>query len=646
VTAPAKADPALAKTPAAAEQRRRDLLLGAVLVALVLLTFSSGFRGAYIWDDTLYLTHSHAVQRWDGLTQIWLNPRATADYYPVTYSLLWLEHKCFGVDRPDGWDRVGYHFISALLHAGGALLLWRLLRRLKVPGAYLAAALWAMHPLQVESVAWIAETKNTLSGVLAFAAAWAYVRFSNGAEAGEPDRPRWGFYALASVLFGAAMLAKGVTVVVPAALLVVLWWHQRLRWRLVLPLMPWFAVAAGMAVVWSRQQQGMGASAAENPDLAFTLSQRWAIAGHALWFYLGKFVYPQSLALTFPRWDVSHLSWLDDAYLPAFGAAALVLWLLRRRLGRGPLVALVLYAVIISPASGIVTFYTMLYSFVASHYAYLALAPLCALVGAGVAWLSGLLARSALSAQRPGAPLPLGAIAGGLLVASCAALSWGQAALYVNPIALWTDTVERSPDSWVAHLNLGYGYLEAKDYARAADADARAAQLHPNDHRPWEQLGAALLHLGQLDAAAAAYRREWEVMLPRVRANAIRVMRAMAAASPEPPAYDPHYCVAVGYDEANVPDQAVAWYRQSEAILGPEFHVEYRLGVNLERLGKTAEALTHLERAARMRPAVVGIWGDVALLRAKLGDAAGAAAARNRDAAARRGARPATTPAP
>ena len=195
----------------------------ALLVTLV--AYYPAWHGGLLWDDDAHITRVD-LRSFEGLWRIWFDVGATQQYYPVTHSAFWVLYRLFGDAT------LGYHLVNISLHATSAFLFAVILRRLAVPGAVLAAFIFALHPVHVESVAWITELKNTLSGVFYLGAALAYLRF-------DADRRRQS-YALALVLFALALLSKTVTATLPAALLVVFWWQRgALRWRQdVLPLAP------------------------------------------------------------------------------------------------------------------------------------------------------------------------------------------------------------------------------------------------------------------------------------------------------------------------------------------------------------------------------------------------------------------------
>ena len=218
---------------------------------MVLIAYAPTLDAQLIWDDSENITANPTLRSWDGLRRMWFVPQSIQQYYPLMYTTYWVEYRLWGLSPR------GYHLDNMLLHATAAVLLWRLLLRLAVPAAWFAAAIFALHPVQVESVAWVTERKNVLSLSLALAAMLWYLRFApasppapSDASERDPAAARWGWYAAAFVTFALALLAKTVVLSVPAVLLVIYWWKRgRLSWRDVVPLIPWFALGLTLAAI-------------------------------------------------------------------------------------------------------------------------------------------------------------------------------------------------------------------------------------------------------------------------------------------------------------------------------------------------------------------------------------------------------------
>jgi tetratricopeptide (TPR) repeat protein len=456
-------------------------LLAALFLAVAALAYAPALRGALLRDDDAHVTRPD-LRSLHGLWRIWSEVGATQQYYPVLHSAFWLEHRAWG-------DSVlGYHLLNVALHAGSAWLLALILRRLAFPAPVLAGLLFALHPVCVESVAWIAEQKNTLSALLYLLAALAYLGFD---ETRGPLR-----YVSASLLFLAALLTKSVTATLPAALLVAFWWRRGnlgMR-RDVVPLLPWFAVAAvsGLLTAWIEAKL-IGAEGA-----AFTLGAlgRVLLAGRVVVFYAASLAWPSHLAFIYPRWTV-------DAGAPwqyAFPAAVLgVLAALVALSGRsrGPLAGFLFYTGTLFPALGFVNVYPFAFSFVADHFQYLA--SVGVLVPA--AWAIDFAATRALGKGPARAAVLLAVPA----VLGC--ITWRQCRIYRDPDTLNRATLAQNPSAWLAHYNLAVSLGGQPSGLDGAIAEYEAAlRLNPDHWAARNNLGSAYLRVpGRLGDAVAQF---------------------------------------------------------------------------------------------------------------------------------------------
>jgi len=458
--------------------RARDWAGAALVLAALIWAYAPAERGGFIWDDSGHLT-APELRSTEGLGRIWFELGATQQYYPLLHTAFWVEHRWWG-DNP-----LGYHWANLLLHAGAAFLAWQVLRRLAVPGAGLAAALFALHPVQVESVAWISEQKNTLSAIFYLGALLAYLRFD--------DSRRRAWYAFALVLFLAGLCSKTVTATLPAALLVIFWWK---RGRLdprgdVLPLLPFFLLGAGAGLLTAWFERAL--IGAQGADFALTFAQRATLGGRALWFYAGRLLWPAHLSFVYPRWDLppgGSWGWPLTAV-----AVVVALWRGRKR-ARGPLAAVLLFAGTLFPVLGFFNVYPFVYSFVADHFQYLASLALLALAAAGLAGL-----RASFS--------PVGRFLSGVLMAllpaGLALLTWQQCRAYSNVAVLYRATLIQNPSAWLAHDNLGLLYAAVGRAPEARMHFAATVALEPDYFGAYNNLGILLFQSGQTSAAAAQF---------------------------------------------------------------------------------------------------------------------------------------------
>lgn len=486
---------------------------GLLLLAAAVVAYFPSLSNQWIWDDDDYITENRTLESAEGLWRIWSDIEATPQYYPLVHSGFWLERRLWG-DVPDaegqpGPNPFGYHLDNTLLHALGALLLWRVLRVLGMPGAWLAALLFAIHPVTVESVAWATERKNVLSGVFFFASALAWLRFArlgpglnNPNNAEETDKPRWGPYALAYFWYVCALLSKSVTASLPAALALVLWWKKgrlpkRETWSLVL-MLP-MGLVSGLFTAYLERERVR----AEGPYWDQSFLESNLIAAKSLWVYVEKIVWPLHLAFFYERWLPDTGDLLQWIYLLAAIGVVALLWILRRRIGRGPLVGALFFGGTLFPALGFLNVYPHRYSWVADHFQYLACIGILGILGAAAA-STPLYKRDE---DRTNGPLAGGwgwraYVIPGLLAGVLIPLTWKQCAIYENEETLWTDTIEKTPSSYIAYSNLGALYFKQGQQAKGLQYYRKGLELDPEDPegtfgpKTWEgKFGMSMMHL-------------------------------------------------------------------------------------------------------------------------------------------------------
>ena len=525
----------------------------ALVFVAVLVAYWPALSGGFIWDDSGHVTRPD-LRSLGGLGRIWCEFGATQQYYPVLHSAFWFEHALWG-DAP-----VGYHLLNVLLHASAACLFGILLRRLMVPGAWLAALLFALHPVCVESVAWISEQKNTLSLLFYLGAALTYLRFDAGRD---PRR-----YALASGLFVLALLTKTVTASLPAALLVVFWWQRgRLDWRRdVLPLLPWFVLGAGSGLVTAHFERTL--IGAQGADFNLDWVQRGLLAGRVSWFYLGKLLWPADLIFIYPHWTIDAAQWWQWLFPGALVGvvAGLAGWSCRHR---APLAALLLFAGTLFPVLGFVNVYPFVFSYVADHFQYLASLAIFALAAAGLcAGLSRL-------------PRAASALTVAALLAVLGTLTWQQAATYRDVFTLYESTLQRNPECWMAHNNLAMALTGAGRVEEAVPHLEQALRLRP-------EMAEALSNLGD-DLTKLGHPREG---IPHLE-HALRLQPGYAEA---------HNNLGSALMASGQSAAGIAQFEEA-LRLRPGYAIAHdNLGLALASSGRTAEALTHFEQAARLDP--------------------------------------------
>src|SRR5205809_1941110 len=333
---------------------KRDWFFCLILAVVTMLAYQPAWHGALLWDDNANMT-TPELRSLDGLRRIWFVPRATQQYYPLLYTSYWLQQRLWGDST------TGYHLVNILLHIGCVVLVLRILRFLRIPGAELATIIFALHPVNVETVAWISERKNTLSGVFGLAATLWYLKFDENRSGQEKDGPQgrgyssgYSSYALAIVLFLLGLLSKTAIVTLPLAWLAISWWKRgAISWRRdAVPLVPslLLSAAAGLMTYWV--EHGNIGYRASNV-LAFSPVDRCLIAGRAFWFQLGKVLWPSNLMFVYPRWEINAAVWWQYLFPLALLVLLGVLWSLRRW-SRAPLAVVVIYVFMLLPTLGCV----------------------------------------------------------------------------------------------------------------------------------------------------------------------------------------------------------------------------------------------------------------------------------------------------
>lgn len=538
---------------------RTDFFGWAMLIAVsTLIAYTPAYRAGFLWDDDDYVTQNPTLTADNGLARIWTEFGATPQYYPLVFTTFRLERALWG------WNPAGYHAVNVALHVAAALLLMACLKTLDVPGAELAGLLFALHPAHVESVAWITERKNTLSAALAFASLLLYLRFdlrddgTSDARTGPPEkglhnRGRWTVYAASVALFVLAMLSKTVVASMPFAILLILWWKRgTVRAKDVGLLLPFVAVSVGLGLTTVWMEKNVVGAAGE--EWTLTALDRAAIVGRAAWFYAGKLLLPINLSFVYPRWSI-------DGTQPAqFIAPALVvatiaiLFIARNRIGRGPLVAVLIFGGTMLPAMGIFDVYPFRYSYVADHFQYFASAALLTLAGAGLSMACArLLSRNRGSEAPTRAAWPMAQSRPALTIGLAIAVLFGtlcyrRALAFVDRETIWKDVIAKNPSCWIAHNNLGLMLLlqgrldEAETHLVAAEKHAvfdrdiartqqnlgelaversqfetaivhleRSIETVPTRSRPYVFAGIALAQLGRQHEAAASFARAIEL---------------------------------------------------------------------------------------------------------------------------------------
>jgi tetratricopeptide (TPR) repeat protein len=438
--------------------RDRRWLWVLALVGLVVAAYWPALHAGWIWDDDSYVTNNPVVQTAEGIADAWV-PGRTPQYYPLVFASFWVQHAVHGLDP------FGYHLVNVLLHGLSAFLLWRLLLRLGVPGAGIAAAIWLLHPMQVESVAWVTERKNVLSMAFSLGAVLAWVRFA------DDDRPfaqKAGWWGLSFVLFACAMLSKTTAVAVPCALVAVELWRRRtIGARTIALVAPFFALGIVLGLNTARVEATL--VGATGPEFDRSFLDRTLQAAQAWWFYLRTWFAPSEILFIHPPFDRGAFGWMAWLAVAGFLGICAAAWALWRRGKRGFALVLAMFTAGTFPALGFINVYPLRYSPVAEHFAYVGTVALAA--GAGY------LASRFMSSLRGLDRAWLGPVALAGLLLAFAFQTNRVAADYQDAETLWRATLARNPRAWIAANNLCHIAGQRADAAFRA-GDKAAAERH------------------------------------------------------------------------------------------------------------------------------------------------------------------------
>ena len=453
-----------------------------LVVTATFLSHWQAIGGGFIWDDDAHVTRMD-LRSLEGLWLIWSKLGATQQYYPLLHSIFWFEQAVWGDVA------VYYHIANILFHTIAVFALVAVLKKLSIPGAWVAGFIFALHPVHVESVAWVTEQKNTISAIFYLFAAFYYVQFDEKRQARD--------YKFASLFFILALLSKTVTATLPAALLLIFWWKRgKLEFKKdILPLLPWFAIGAigGVFTAWVERVY-IGAN---GTDFLLTPVMRCLLAGHVIWFYLGKLLWPSNLIFIYEHWNINSSDVVQYFYpFAVIAIVALLGWFALKPLGqrkadsitRAPLVGFLFFCGTLFPVLGFANVYPFMFSYVADHFQYLASLGIIVPFASGVTLLVEKLSNESKA---------MASAIGGVLLALLGVLSWNQCSMYKDGETLYRETIERNPLCWMAHNNLGAIWLNKGHVAEAQEQFEEAIRIRPPYADAQSNLSMVLLRTGR-----------------------------------------------------------------------------------------------------------------------------------------------------
>jgi len=532
------------------------ILKAAVIILATLWVYSPAYHGDWLWDDDQLLTANQAVQSPDGLQKLWFSPD-TADYFPLTLTALWVQWRLWGMNQ------TGYHVVNVLFHALGGLLVWLLLRRMKLPGAWLGGLIFAIHPICAESVGWVSELKNTISLPLFLLSAYFYVRFD--------DEEKHSFYALSLLCFLASMLAKSAVVMLPVVILLYIWWkREEITRRDVIRTIPFFLVSLILGIVTIYFQHGRAIGV--ETILVGGFFSRLATAGISILFYLWKSAWPFELLPIYPRWKVDPPTAIQFLPWPIIIGTLAWFWSKRATWGRDALFTAGFFLLNLAPVLGFITMSYMRITWVSDHFVYL---PLVGLVGAA----STAAARLYETTEDSLRPMMLGAAT--LILCGLGLMTYRYAGIYQNEDALWNYTLKYNPDAWQAHNRLGAKLFQRGDIDGGFYHFTQSTRLRPDLGETHNNLGTALAAKGRLDEAIAQFTEAYH-LTPHILATEANLANALVGAGRFQEASD-HYANLIKKEPRNA-----------------SFYSNY--GVTLFRCGRNEEAIVNFRKALELNP--------------------------------------------
>jgi protein O-mannosyl-transferase len=576
---------------------RRDWLWGLILILSIILTYTPVWRAGFIWDDDRHLTANPCIVGPLGLKEIWTT--SAADICPLVLTTFAVEHAVWGLEP------LPYHLVNVLMHGACALLLWRILRSLRVQGAWLGAALWALHPVEVESVAWITEMKNTESGLFFLLSILFFVRWLRAK--GLEERTGGGWNYLSALLFAAlAMASKSSTVILPVVLCLCAWWIEgRWYWRNVARVVPIFlmSIAASALSIWT---QSLQLATLTDPQWVRTWPERLATAGDAVWFFLGKLLWPYPLMTIYPRWQIDARQWVSYLPLLAVILTLSIFWLQRQRWSGPCFFAFAYFTAALLPVLGLIDNFIFHYSLVFDHFQYLASIGPLALMAVGLHYISDSITPNKRWLQST--------LCAGVLL-NLALTSWERTSVYESEETLWTDALAKNPNSWTACNNLGLAFLQNGQLDEAVEKFQKALEINPHYGEAHSNLGLAFFQKGWLDEAITNYQKGLD-MNPKSFVTQCDLGNALLQKGQLNEAivhYQKALAMKPNYEEASS-NLGLAFLRQGQLddaliqcaktlqIDRNSFVAHYNLGVVRMQKGQLNEAMREFQEALRLKP--------------------------------------------
>ncbi len=576
--------------------RRTALLLqAALIIGAGWWIYWPALHGDWLSDDRLYVTENPLLNDPARVWKAWFQPGSFIEYYPLHETVQWVQWKLWGKDT------LGYHVTNVVLHLLSALLLWRLLLKFGLRLAWLGGLIFVIHPVMVESVAWIAELKNTLSLPPALLAMCAWIDYE--------EHKRRRDYGLALGFFLAAMLCKITLALFPLVILLYAWWKRdRITWSDLKVSAPFFLIS--LVLTLTSFLSGPGTTGVDTAQVLMPhlggFFWRLALAGQIISFYFTKSLIPIWPSSAYYEWTVDPRRLWQFLPWPVLLGVIYWLWTQRHRWGRAALLGLGFFLINLAPFIGFISISYMVSSWVYDHFLYLPIIGLIGLVIAGLGRLDELL------------PPPARLCGRGVFAVTLALLAWEShdyakvfineetASLYnlkLNPqnyitrctlgdyylklgrvpdaMLQYEEALEINPNLVDANFNLGVYLFQNGRWAEGMAHYWKAQEIDPNFAAAHANLGSALAQMGRLDDAIAQFRMALEI---------------------DPRDAEVHYDLGVAYSRTGRVDEAIFQYQKAIEI-NPNFSLALaNLGILFFQNGRLDEAIDQYQKALQIDP--------------------------------------------
>ncbi len=572
------------------EKRGSIYLWALLLIVVTFIVYLPSFGGELLWDDDTYLNPEKLLTL-EGLYRIWFTTDIQ-QYFPLIHTDFWLEQQLWGL-----WP-LPYHVGNTVLHALTGIAAWLVSKKLNLRGAWLIGMVFAVHPIHVESVAWITERKNILSALFYLLALYAYLDYEDKREGRDGGGKANVCYGLSLFLFLMALLSKIVVCTFPVILIVIRWMRGReINAGYLIRLVPFFilSIIFGLITKWW-EANVVGAAGTE---WHLRVTERLMVSGRAAWFYVWKMIFPVDFTFIYPRWDLSAASGAVWFFTLGVIAAVVILFVMRKKIGRAPLAAVLFFLITLSPMLGFLDIYFFRYSFVSDHFPYIASLGIFALAIGTVGWIT-----SRAESARP--------ILAAVVIIILCVISFRQTGKFSDDTTLWNDTLKKNPKAWIAHSNLGLISLNRGENKAALKYFLKADSIWSKADEVHNNLGGVYSRMGLFDKAEFHYRRALKLS-PGLAESLIGVSVVLSKGDREgySEAYERGLRAAEGRPRSaliqgnfgNVlvrigrPEEAVEYYKKALIVNPGYLDAHYNMGVALKQLGRHEEAESHFRLA-------------------------------------------------